>query len=392
MKQLFISIFFLSSTAALSFAQSLNDVLSSIEQRSTTLQALRQSTDAEQLGTRSDLGLADPEVGFDYLWGNPSSIGVRKDITITQSFDIATLGGQKRRVAKSQSQVLECQYRAERVALLLNAKQQLIDLTYTNAMLQQMEHRISEAEDMLQAQQQRLDAGDGTLLDFNNARFTHATLAAQQQQLQAERQVLISALTHHNGGEPVIYDATEYPLATLPTDFETWYAQCAANSPLLAEAAADVELSHRMLSLTRSQNLPSLSVGFMSEKTESEHYQGLTTGLSIPLWSNRQKVRQAKASIAAAEARQNDASLQLHTQLWSLYQRAMSLQSSVASFRQALQQADNLPLLRRAMEAGQISLPDYLQQASLYYNAIDQILTAERDYQHALAELTAVEL
>ncbi len=392
MKRLFISIFFLSSTAALSFAQSFDDLLSSIEQHSTTLQALRQSTEAEQLGTRSDLGLADPEVGFDYLWGNPSSIGVRKDITITQSFDVATLGGQKRRVAKSQSLVLECQYQAERMALLLDAKQQLIDLTYTNAMLQQVVQRVADAESILQAEQRRLDAGDGTLLDLNNARFTLATLAAQQQQLQAERQVLLSALKQYNGGEPVVYNAIDYPLAALPTDFETWYAQCAANSPLLAEAAANVELSHRMLSLTRSQNLPSLSVGFMSEKTDSEHYQGITTGLSIPLWNNRQKVRQAKAGIAAAEARQNDATLQLHTQLWSLYQRAMSLQSSVATFRQTLQQADNLPLLRRAMEAGQISLPDYLQQTTLYYDAFDQLLAAERDYQHALAELTAVEL
>ncbi len=383
------------------FAQSLDELIAIIERNNTTLQALRKTTDAEQLAARAELGLPDPEVGYNYLWGNPSEIGVRHDITITQTFDAATLGGQKRRVADSRSQALEQQYRAERMNILLDARQHLVDLIYSNAMLALCEQRLADATTLLNAQQRRLDTGDGTLLDLNNARLNQATLQAQHEQLQADRNTLLAQLRQLNGGQDIapVPDAspsgtplsslTTFPLTPLPTDFDTWYAEAAAHSPFLAEAAADVELSRRLLALSRAECLPALTVGYMSEKTAGEHYQGITAGLSIPLWSGSRKIRQAKAGIAAAEARQQDVSLQLRTQLQTLYLRALALQRSAINYRNAVNESDNTPLLHRALEAGQISLPEYLQQLSLIYDAQDVALATERDYQRALAELSA---
>ena len=77
----------------------IDDVLRTIEQNNTTLKALRQEADARKIENRTDLALPDPEIGFDYLWGSPSSIGVRKDFSVSQSLDMTTLFGLKSKVA-----------------------------------------------------------------------------------------------------------------------------------------------------------------------------------------------------------------------------------------------------------------------------------------------------
>jgi hypothetical protein len=49
-------------------------------------------------------------------------------------------------------------------------------------------------------------------------------------------------------------------------------------------------------------------------------------------------------------------------------------------------------LLKKALDAGEISLLTYLMEVEYYYDAINKVLEAERDYELAAAELSAVEL
>ena len=152
------------------------------------------------------------------------------------------------------------------------------------------------------------------------------------------------------------------------------------------------QMNKQQVSLSRSLNLPSLSVGYILEKTQGEHYQGISLGLSIPLWSTRNRVKQAKAAVAAAEARQEDAKIQFYGQLNILYQRVLGLNESALTYRKALTEADNSQYLKRALDVGEISVLDYLRQASIYYQFIDKAMSAERDLHKSHAELTSYTL
>jgi hypothetical protein len=57
-----------------------------------------------------------------------------------------------------------------------------------------------------------------------------------------------------------------------------------------------------------------------------------------------------------------------------------------------LETANNTDLLTKALNLGQISILDYIVEIGLYYETVNRTLEAERDYQKAYAELTAVEL
>lgn len=381
---------FLSSSA---LAQTtMLQALSEIEHNNTTLAALRQTADAEKLENKTDIFLSNPEMGFNYLWGNPSAIGSRKDYSISQPLDIATLSGSKNRLADRKNDAVEYQYLADRMTIMLEAKQLLVDLTYYNILLAEQQKRVADAERQLLAQKRRLDAGDGNKLEYNNMRLATQTLKADVTQTESDRAVVLSALARLNGGISLTYNPLAYETTSLPLSFADWYAAEEQKNPLLAYVRSQIDVSKQQLDLNKKQGLPSLSVGYMGEKTMGELYHGISLSLSLPLWSNRNRIKQARASIVAAEKRDADAKQQFYGQLQTLYQRAVGLKATAEALRRALAESDNKQLLNKALEAGEISLIDYLSQLTLYYDAQDKAMKADHEFQRALADLHQSEL
>jgi outer membrane protein TolC len=160
----------------------------------------------------------------------------------------------------------------------------------------------------------------------------------------------------------------------------------------LAYVKQTVEVSKKQVSINKAQNLPEFSVGYMSEKVVGQRYQGITTGVSIPLWTNKNKVKQAEAEVLAAEKNVIDKKQQFYAQLQLQFNRTIGLMENAQQYRNSLETANNTDLLKKALDAGQISILDYIVEIGLYYEVLNRTLEAERDYQKALAELTAVDL
>ena len=115
-------------------------------------------------------------------------------------------------------------------------------------------------------------------------------------------------------------------------------------------------------------------------------------GISIPLWENKNNVKQARAGVLSSEAALEDNKILFFNRLQSLFKQSVSLQETAQQYRTALTSYSNEPLLRKALDAGEISLLDYLLEVAYYYDAFNNMLETERDYALAVAELTAVEL
>ncbi len=161
---------------------------------------------------------------------------------------------------------------------------------------------------------------------------------------------------------------------------------------MLQYLSTQVDIAERQIRLNRSMALPKISIGYMSERVVGERFQGVSAGISIPLWENRNRVKQARAETRAAETMVEDTRLQFYGRLENLYTRAAELNRNAAMYRASLAEYSNAGLLDKALAAGEISLLEYLLEAEYYYTAIENVLEAERDYALAVAELRAVEL
>lgn len=372
--------------------QTIDAVLQQIERNNTTLEALRKQTEADKLQNKTGITLPDPEVSFDYLWGDPSSIGNRKDFGVTQSFDIATIAGSRRRVADAQNGLLDVEYRAGRMAVLLEAKQTCIQLIYYNALKAELEQRLAHAQAVADFYDHQLADGNASRLEVNKARLSLSAAQGELRRNEVERTNLLAELQRLNGGEPIVFEQTAYAQPVLPQDFEAWYDEAAAANPVLAYARQNVELKRREMKLGKLTGLPQISAGYMSELVPESNFRGITLGLSVPLWSNRNRVKQAKAAVVAAELQQKDATVQFYERLRNQYGRTLGLQRTAREYRKALAELDNTQLLRKALDAGEISLLDYIVELGLYYTTVDEALAAERDYELALTELQSVML
>lgn len=368
------------------------EILRRIEANSTTLSALRERMEAEKLANHTGLTPANPEVEVGYLWGTPSAIGNRTDIGVRQTFDFPTAYAHRGRIADLRDRGAELAYRSERIELLLSAKKVLIELTCYNALAQEYETRLRNAERMAQTYAARLERGEGNAIENNKAQLNLQTVRSELSRIEIEREALLSELARMNGGEPVEFTSVSYPACALPADFAAWQAAAEQESPVLQYLSTQVDIAGRQVRLDRSMAMPKISLGYMSERVVGQRFQGITAGLSIPLWENRNRTKQAKSAARAAETMARDTRVQFHGRLENLYARAAGLHRDAVSYRAALARYSNAALLDKALAAGEISLLEYLLETEYYYAAIDKLLEAERDYQLAVAELSAVEL
>lgn len=125
----------------------------------------------------------------------------------------------------------------------------------------------------------------------------------------------------------------------------------------------------------------------MSENVVGQQFQGVTAGISIPLWENSNKVKYAKARTVAVQGAEADAKLQLYNHLQGLFQKAVTLQKTLTDFRQKLNGVGNNALLQKALTHGEISLTEYMLEFSIYYESYRQLLEMERDFSKTVAEL-----
>ena len=384
--------FFVMMTAACC-VQAQNEVervLQSVEQHNTTLVALRHETEAAKVGNHTNLNLPNPEVEFGYLWGSPSSIGHRKDVSAVQSFDFATVTGAKRRLARQQDALADWQYKESRMQLLLEAHHLCLDAIYYNAMCKELMQRKQYAEEITSAQQKRLEQGDINRIEYNQVKLDLAAVSAELMRCNTERAAVMAELQRLNGGEPLLIEATDYPAVAIANDFEAWYAEAEQKSPALAYVKQQIDVANRELAVRRADGLPTVSLGFMGEYVSGENYQGVKVGMSIPLWANKNRVRQAKAEVEAAKARQTDARQQFYSRLHNLFVQQRGLRQVVQSYQEALRATDNTSLLKKALDAGSISTMDYLLGARMYYDAVNQKMDACRAWQKTVAEMQAV--
>lgn len=369
---------------------SLQTVLDKIEHNNTTLKALRHEQEANRLENRIGLNLANPEVEFHYLWGTQSSGATRTDFSVSQSLDWATLSGRKRKVAQRQNGMLDLQYRQEQIALRAESKRQLLELIYCNARCRQMEYRLKQAQILADSYARRMQQGDANQLDLNKSLLNVATLKAAYHQAQVAQKQVENTLQQLNGGIPIAFNESEFPPTTLPKDFESWYAQAEVRNPLLQYVKQEVELSREQVKLTRQENLPSLAVGYMSERATGEGFQGVTVGLAVPLWENKNKLKQKKAAVQAAQSRADDTHTRFYVRVNGLYAQANALRLIALEYRQSLVQTNSETLLSKSLKSGEISLLNYIDELALYYDSQDRLLIAERDYQQALTELESL--
>ena len=213
---------------------------------------------------------------------------------------------------------------------------------------------------------------------------------AELQRAKADRAAVAQTLQRLNGGAPITMPDTVYPATTALPPLAT-LKEAMPHTAAMAQAEASLAQSTAAVKLAKVEGMPEFTVGFQGEYIKDNNYSGPSIGLSIPLWGNtRRKVKAARATQVASQLSLADARQQQLSTLDQLYMQATDLNATTQQLKDHLAATTNDALLRRSLEAGQLSVLNYLLEQSFYYSARTALLEAERDAQLAVSQVRAL--
>lgn len=365
----------------------IDGVLSEIEKNNTTLIAFRKHAEAEKIGNKTGIYLDNPEIEFHYLWGDPSSLGNRIDFSFSQTFDFPTVYKYQNQISDIRNQQVELEFRKQHRDILLQVKYFCFDLVYINALKAEILTRLDYAQQISTSIQSKFAIGETNILEYNKAQLNLLNLRKELESLEIERDVVLSELTRLNGGNPVDFYDGYIQSSIIPADFEQWYIAAEQSNPLLGWLKQETDISKNQEKLNRALSLPKLKAGYMSEKILNDKLQGVSLGISIPLWENKNTVKYAGAQTIALQGVEADRKLQFYNQLKALHTKAVDLQYTAIDYRQNLKKYDNTQLVKKALDKGEITLIEYILELSIYYESINNLLLLELELNKTLAQL-----
>lgn len=384
---LIIAISILAFNFSLYAQNKIDSVLIEIEKNNTTLEAMRKRSDADKLKNKTGIYIQNPEVEFNYMWGNPSVFGNRTDFSITQAFDFPSAYSYKNKISNIKNEQVVLIYEKLLKEMLLESRFVCYDLIYINALMAELTKRLNNAQNIASSYKVKYDLGETNILEYNKAQLNLLNLSKTTELLDIERIALTGDLMRLNGGIAIEFSESDFLTPVIPVDFEQWYKQTEISNPLLNFLKMEIEISQKQVSLNKAMSLPKLQAGYVSEYIVGQKFQGFTLGMSIPLWENKNTVKFSKANAIAIEDFAVDKKVQLFNRLKVLHTRAINLQNSSQEYKSKLQLYSNTEYLIKALDKGHITLIEYILELTIYYESVNNLLEIEKTLNKTIAEL-----
>ena len=367
-------------------AQDMESVLESIERNNVQLQSLRSANEAAKLETKMQNNLGDPSIEYSPFWAKGTDGISSSELVVSYGFDFPTQYVSRSRSGRLQRSALDGQYQVERRNVMLGAKNLCLDIVFLSRKHGLLSDRLRNADELLALFEKRFEEGDASAIELNKIRMEKMDVAAALAQVETDLQTARASLQTMNGGQPVHFAATEYPRTVPVTDFETFRDTLMAAELELKASEAAVRAAEQEIRVNRQNWLPQLQVGYRRNTALSEASNGFIVGASFPLFSNRYKSRIANARHTASQYQFNQVQIETEARIRTKYDEMMRLHKALGIYDVSLME-ETLEMLRKAVEAGQLSVIEYYTEADSVYSKLLSLSEMENTYQKLLADI-----
>ena len=370
--------------------RSVDDVLREVEAASKELKAQRELTAAQKMEAQTGKYLANPSVEFESLWGGAERIR-NSELTVMQAFDFPAYAS-RNKIAKLRSSYYDTEGAALRQQLLLDAKTLCIQIVHLNRMKEFLSERVVNAERLDSAYRRKFAIGEANILECNKIGVELISAKTEYNLNEAELLAKCQQLATLTGTESDRFSGLVYPTVESLPAFEQLSALYMEQNPQVQSLQQQVSVDKQSVSLNRSLSLPKFEMGYRHDFGGEGRFKGFKVGMSIPLFENKNKVKAARAQAASSSAQLESVRLNAASELRQLYDQAVTLRESMRSMESVLLAQNNLSMLNKALDAGQITVIEYITEIGVLYQSRQMQLQLERDYNLITAQLFRFEL
>lgn len=388
MKQFLIIITLASSFIAGSAQTSIDEVLRSVEANNKDLHANQQLTVARKLEAKLDNNLPDPSVSYTHQYGNKTGMGIQGELVASQSFDFPSVYVQKNKLSKAKGASFDRQGDEFRQQILLQAQEICLDLVLLNQQKSLLEQRRHNAEQLASLYDRRLNSGDANILETNKINLELLNTKNEARMNESARLAKLQELATLNGGIAIDFTDTTYAAPQEILSFAELKQEAIPVNRQLLLLQSEKAAALRQLSVNKSKGLPGFELGYrLNTSIGGERFNGFVVGISIPLFSNRNNVKQAKAQSLYTDLQLESTTTAVENELFRLYNQSQTLKVSIDEYRQVLKSQNNLALLNKAIQAGQISMIEYFVDVTTLYQSMQNYMQLQNEYQKVLAQM-----
>ena len=388
MKQFIVITLLASAALSVNGQNSIDAVLRSIEANNKELQANNQLTVSKKLEAKLDNNLPDPSVSYVHQYGNREGMGIQGELVASQSFDFPSVYVQKNKLAKSKAASFDRQGAEFRQQILLQAKEICLDLVLLTQQRALLDQRRQNAEQLAELYAMRLETGDANILETNKIDLELLNAKTEVRMNESARIAKLQELATLNGGIAIDFTDTTYMSDGDILSFEELCAEAVTFNPQLLTLKSEQVAARRQLSVNKSKSLPSFELGYrMNTATGGERFNGFLVGISIPLFSNRNNVKQAKAQALYTDLQLESTTTTVESELHQLYNQSVALKTSMDEYNTVLKSQNSLALLNKAIQTGQISMIEYFVDVTTFYQSMQNYMQLQNEYQKVMAQL-----
>lgn len=369
-------------------AQNFDTLLNKVVSNNTELMSSVDAARSELFTQKSENNLPDPEVEVEYQWGR-HEVGDKFDVNVTQGFDWPGTYMARGKANKIASEAMSYLNRSNYIDKRLEIKQNLIDIVNVKKNMKVVKERLDLMDQMIEKYTTGMNRGELTILDLRKLKIEKIRLNETMSALESEFTLLESTLEAQNGGKEcgdIIAAIDNYPDDTiLPA--EEYEKIVEENDPAVKYSSLMMQSQAQRVKAERLMQLPGFTLGYHHSWEDGDVFNGLIVGVTLPVFSTRNKVRAAKALRRSLEYDEMTVAIQKRATLKSNREKALALYRQMTSYESVLKNDNSTDLLKKSLEGGQISLLDYLSEMDYYLQAERDYLDVQYRYHQTLADL-----
>jgi outer membrane protein TolC len=367
--------------------KNIEELLNHIEQNNTALKGYQSFIESQQLENKSTNNLPDPQLSGYYMPFGENTTEAYTEYQIEQSFEFPTVYGARGKWNDLKSQQLQTAYAKKRQDVLLNAKVLLIEYIFLQKQKVIQSERRTQSKQVFDQIQELFNKEQVGILDLNKAKIAWIQEQFVVEQMESDIQILKSKLNTLNGDKPLDGLSTETISSADLENIENLWQEKLVNDPSLKELNANENTSLQKVKLEKNKVLPNIALGYNYQGVNGNNYSGFYGGLSIPLWSSKNKVKAAQANYEYQQSITQVATAIHYSQFQETFSRYQLMRSKFIEYLNTMGNLESEDLLFKAYMLGEYSFMDYYVELQFYRNTSDRMLQMEKELQLLQAQL-----
>ncbi len=389
MNRVVLSIFLAASAslgAAAQGASPFETLLRQAEEQSPSLRAVGAAAAADAARRSADNSLEGTEVSLSHLWPQTRAEEARWGVEVTQALNwpgaYAARGKAARQAQAAQGLLLK----AARLNLRREVSEMLLGLVHARKQCTLLRQIVANYDRLDSLTARSYASQQVTILDLHTARLDRLQAVARLHDAQAAAEAAEQSLLIRFPNLTGLGQLSDYPSAQLAS-LQDYLTQSTSSELLASQAEAQVKRADA--AVESMGKYPGFALGYVHDFEEGTHFNGISFGIQLPSYGSGKRAKAARLEAESAELMAESAARQRQAEVRTLYGEAQRVSQLLSEYDSTLNAADFPALLQTSLEAGQLTVHNYVAMTNSYLDrSLERLTLQHRLHQLLLTLLT----